>query len=194
MLHWREALPSSQHSLQPQHTLVCPAVSTGSCQAGSPQPAASTGTARAARGALLGTRAGTEGDGRECPIAGKGKGCRLHRNRALRVLLSAWHRGMDSKARVLCAAPAQGTLASAKLEGTQRSQVSPAQPPQSDILCLRACPSCSQSSGSLGKALATLCQLPPARAGPCRGRFWMPSHAQLCWLLPFSSMLTPNRP
>lgn len=75
--------PAASTACSPSTHLCAQLSAQGACQAGSAP--ASTGAARAARGALLGTRAGTEGDGRKSPIAGKGKGCRLHRNRALRA-------------------------------------------------------------------------------------------------------------
>lgn len=76
MLHLRKAFPSSQHSLEPQHTFVWPAVCAGWLPARlSPKAAASTGTPRAA---LLGHQGlGLSGDGRKSPVVGKGTGCCL---------------------------------------------------------------------------------------------------------------------
>lgn len=118
MLHLRKAFPSSQHSLEAQHTFVCPAVCAGWLPGRlSPEPAASTGTPRAARGALL------AGHGRKSPTAGKGRGCWLQGN----VCQSGTNR-WRAKCRCSVLPQLRAPRESAKLEGTHKGPaLSPAQ-------------------------------------------------------------------
>lgn len=125
MLHLRKAFPSSQHSLEPQHTFVCPAV----CAAWlpgrlSPEPAASTGTPRAAHGALLGHQGlALSGDGRESPTAGKGRGCWLQGN-LCQYGTDRWR----AKSRCSVLPQLRAPTESAKMEGTRKGPaLSPAQ-------------------------------------------------------------------
>lgn len=102
----------------------------------------------------------------EAPLLGKGKAagssCRYGTN------------GWRSKSRCSVLPRLRAPMDSAKLEGTHQDPTQPCTGhPQRHILCRRAFPSCSWSSGRLGKAkpsvstaFATLWKLSPASARP----------------------------
>lgn len=70
--------------------------------------------------------------------------------------MSIWHKSVENKVQVLCSTPAQGTRGICQggrdPQGSPGPTLSPAQDTSSHILCLRALPRSSWSSGRLGKA------------------------------------------
>lgn len=78
MLHLRKAFPSSQHSLEPQHTFVWPAVCAVWLPGRlSPSQQRAQGHHRDTTGSSWGS---ARGHGRKSPTAGKGRGCWLQGN------------------------------------------------------------------------------------------------------------------
>lgn len=174
MLHWRKAFPSSQHSLEPQHTFVWPAGCAGWLPGRlSPEPAPAQGH----------HGAGTEWGWQEKPHCWQGRGCWLTKPGSLRaVCVSVAHTDGEQS-------PGAPSSSGHPAEGSTRIQLCP-RTPQSPRLCLRAFPSCSWKAKPPEFATLWSCSQP---SSPCTAGFWMPSHAQLCWMFPFPSILTPNR-
>lgn len=166
-----KSLPQQPAQLgAPAHICVPSCLCSVAAREAQPQPAASTGTPRAARGALL------SGHGRKKPHCWK-----RERLLAPREFVSIWHKSMQSKVQALCSTPAQG-FHPWNLPGTHKSAaLSPAQDTQSHSLCLDSVsqmllglwqaqesqPLCEQGVCHPGEAVPSRPHTQPCSDSPC---------------------------